>query len=578
MKEKKWKYLKIFLICASILATLKIIFFDYTLDEEYQIVMAYRHLQGDSLFKEMWEPHQTSAFMCIGLMWFYHLITGTYTGIVIFLRVCTTVIQALLAMWGYKIFIRFTKKEYAFLLGIAYFNFVPKNIQIPEFSNLQVWFFAIMVFSLLEYYWAVKHNEESRKASKWWIVLSGFGMALEVLAYPSCLLLFPMFLVYILVASKKERIKDCLIYTGTCAVSGGLWLLFILRKLSLDEFITNVGYVFSFDLTHEVSGATEGKLPGIVDNIVGGAVFLIVIGAISAIIYSFIQRKEKKANGHADKQIGKLQFLTIAVCVSEAIQIIYWVIWQKGFEFPHIHVAVICLAAALIWKQADSKRSFLFAGLLGALVSFVAVVYISDLKMYNALPHGVLGIIMSVLVIVMAWEKQAYVKAGKWIMVLLLATCITVLVGKGYAFRSGRDFYSVLDTRGIMKNGPAVGIMSDYMFAYIYNSNYEDFTANIEEGERVMIVTNLIFSAGTTPYMFVDAEICHYSIVDPTAYDERLVEYWELYPDKAPDVIVVDCWYGQLMEPADNFIMTYIEEEFGYTEVVDGKYVRFYKK
>ena len=127
MSEKAWKIIKRLLICASILATLKIIFFDYTMDEEYQIVMAYRHLQGDSLFKEMWEPHQTSAFMCIGLMWFYHLITGTYTGVVLFLRVCTTAIQALLAVWGYKVMKRFTKKEYAFLLGIAYFNFVPKK-------------------------------------------------------------------------------------------------------------------------------------------------------------------------------------------------------------------------------------------------------------------------------------------------------------------------------------------------------------------------------------------------------------------------------------------------------------------
>ena len=78
--------------------------------------------------------------------------------------------------------------------------------------------------------------------------------------------------------------------------------------------------------------------------------------------------------------------------------------------------------------------------------------------------------------------------------------------------------------------------------------------------------------------MFSEADVCHYSIVDPTAYDERLVEYWKLYPEKEPDVIVVDCWYGNLMEPEDNYIMTYIEKEFGYTDVIDGKYVRFYRK
>ena len=578
MTEKKWKILNKFLLCASIFATLKIIFFDYTLDEEYQIVMAYRNLQGDCLFKEMWEPHQTSAFMCIGLMWVYHFITGTYTGIVLFLRLFTTIIQALLAVWGYRVMARFTQKEYAFLLGIAYFNFVPKNIQIPEFSNMQVWYFAIMTFALLEYYWVKQNNDAGRSANIWWIILSGVGMSLEILSYPSCILLFPMFVVYICIASDKDRIRDILVYVGTCAISGLLWLLFILRNLSVKEFISNVAHVFSFDLTHEVTGATEGKLAGIMNNFLGGIIFLLVISLITMFILCIVIRINNKSNNRSCKSVKKLQFLTIAICVSEMIQMIYWVILRKGFEFPHIHVVVICLSAALLWKEIDHRKNLLMPCLIGMILSLIAVIYISDLQVYNALPHGVLGIIISVLLVVMAWEGQTYITSGKWIRILLIMTCITVLTGKGYAFRSGRDFYSVFDTRGIMKHGPAVGIMTDYMFAYIYNSNYEDFRQNIEEEEKVMIVTNLVFSAGTTPYMFRNSEICHYSIVDPTAYDERLLEYWKLYPNKQPDVIVVDCWYGNLMEPKENFIMKYIEEEFGYTEVIDGKYVRFYKK
>lgn len=578
MSEKTWKIVKRVLWCASILATLKMVFFDYTMDEEYQIVMAYRNLKGDFLFKEMWEPHQTSAFMCIGLMWFYHLITGTYTGVIIFLRVCTTVIQVLLAVWGYKVMARFTKKEYAFLLGIIYFNFVPKNIQIPEFSNMQVWFFGIMILSLLEYYWAMKMNAGEKRGSKWWIVLSGAGMSLEILSYPSCLILFPLFVIYIWIVSEKDKVKDCLIYIGTCASCGILWLVFVLRNLSLDEFIRNVGNVFSFDLTHEISGATDGKVSGIVDNVIGGSVFVIVIFAITAGLYYFIRKREKKEKVIISKTEMKLQFLTIAVCASEVIQIFFWVILQSGFEFPHIHVVVICLATILLWKELGDTKKLLAAGVVGMFLSLLAVVYISDLQIYNALPHGAPGIILCLLAMVIVWEKQAYVKKGKWIVLLLLGVCITVIVGKGYTFRGGRDYNSVFDTRGIMKNGPAAGILTDYMFAYIYNANYEDFKQNIEDDEQVMIVTNLVFSAGTTPYMFRDSEVCHYSIVDPTAYDERLVEYWEMYPDKMPDVIVVDCWYGTLMEPADNYIMKYIEEEFGYTEKIDGKYVRFYKK
>jgi hypothetical protein len=94
----------------------------------------------------------------------------------------------------------------------------------------------------------------------------------------------------------------------------------------------------------------------------------------------------------------------------------------------------------------------------------------------------------------------------------------------------------------------------------------------------VLIVAKMIMSVGTTAYMFDDVNISHFSIVDPTTYDEKLLTYWEQYPEKAPDVIVVDCWYGGLMVPTDSWIMQYIENEFGYTTVNDGAYVRFYRR
>ena len=54
--------LKIVLIVLSIFAAVKMLFFAFGLDEEYQLVMAYRKVKGDKLFLDMWEPHQSSAF------------------------------------------------------------------------------------------------------------------------------------------------------------------------------------------------------------------------------------------------------------------------------------------------------------------------------------------------------------------------------------------------------------------------------------------------------------------------------------------------------------------------------------
>ena len=157
--KKKWNNLLTVLLILSGLAAIKLIFLDYTMDEEYQIVMAYRNLRGDAIFGQMWEPHQTSAFLCIGIMFIWHLITGTYTGVVIFLRIVTTLIQFGLSFWLYRVLKNDSDKEEAALLAILYFNSVPKLIEIPEFSNMQLWFFTIMVLSLIQYYYT--HRERT---------------------------------------------------------------------------------------------------------------------------------------------------------------------------------------------------------------------------------------------------------------------------------------------------------------------------------------------------------------------------------------------------------------------------------
>ena len=81
--------LKMVLIVLSIFAAVKMLFFAFGLDEEYQLVMAYRNVKGDKLFLDMWEPHQSSAFLCALLMRPYLAVCGE-TGVVVWLRFCGT--------------------------------------------------------------------------------------------------------------------------------------------------------------------------------------------------------------------------------------------------------------------------------------------------------------------------------------------------------------------------------------------------------------------------------------------------------------------------------------------------------
>lgn len=286
----------------------------------------------------------------------------------------------------------------------------------------------------------------------------------------------------------------------------------------------------------------------------------------------------RKKNREWNKQQYIPVFMTVAVFVSECIQFYLWTVKKSGYEVYQLHLFLLLSAGLLVWKQVGPLRKYFSAGILGTLLSYGAVIYISDLEMFYALPHGILGVLFCTVLLALSLKEALGSASHKWILFLLASLCLVSIFGKGYTLRAGRNYNVVPDTESIMRCGPAIGILSDYMNCYIYNCNYEDFRNNVNDDDVVLIVSNMVTSAGTTPYMMAEAQVAHYSIVDPTAYDERLLTYWELYPNKRPNVIVVDCWYGELMENSESWIMQYIEKDFGYSQVNDGRYVRFYRK
>ena len=169
--------INIILVTLSILASLKMLFFALGLDEEYQVVIAYRNAMGDRLFWDMWEPHQTSAFLCTLLMKPYLSLFGT-TGIVLYLRACGTLLHLCVSLYLCKVMKTLMGKEYAWLLALIYFNTIPKQIILPEFSIIQVWSYTLLCLFLLQYY-----NGEGKIK---YLISAALSLALNVLVYPSC--------------------------------------------------------------------------------------------------------------------------------------------------------------------------------------------------------------------------------------------------------------------------------------------------------------------------------------------------------------------------------------------------------
>ena len=174
-----WKYL---LLAASIVATVKIIFFGFDIDEQYAVSMAYRLVQGDRMFLEMWEPHQTSAFFSAAFLWLYMQLFHTLKYSVLFLRIVGVVTQLLISILTYRTFRKFVTENTAFVIAVFYYNIIPKNSTVPDFSNMLLWF-SMLLFLCLLYFFLAENNEIPGKY--FCLIMSGLSTSALVLSYPT---------------------------------------------------------------------------------------------------------------------------------------------------------------------------------------------------------------------------------------------------------------------------------------------------------------------------------------------------------------------------------------------------------
>ena len=556
------------LIVLSIFATVKMLFFAFGLDEEYQLVMSYRNAIGDKLFYRMWEPHQSSAFLCSILMKPYLAFFGTKY-IVLYLRACGALIHFLISVYFYKTIKSYTKSEYAWILALIYYNTIPKQIMMPEFGMMQVWFFTLLFLFLLRYY--VEKEKTILGKRRIYIVLAALMLVGNILSYPSCLILYPFMLYVFWRFSGEKKWRDMGLFTLVCGLCGVAYLGYLLSYNTVDGLLNTISLIVNGDITHSIEASHK-----LISLLVNGA-YLLVLCLLCyglACLISFLRAKK-------GKNTNRFHAMIVMALI---VQMIYWVILNSGYETMQIHITVIAVIGVCTYfkmRKEDSDsvlREVLFTGILGSIISLIAVLYLTDLTLIESLPHAMLATFFGMVLFIMYEEKEESSSGKNAIRIVLLCWALVAIFGKGYTLRSGTGYNNVLQSGGILKEGPAGLTISNYMGAYVYNCDYEAWQQYIQDGDNVLIMVDQVMNLGTIQYLFKDVELSHYSIVNPTPYDERLLNYWEMFPEKEPNVIIVDCWYGQLMTDENGWLMKYIENDFGYTQVNEDKYIRIYRR
>lgn len=550
------------LIVGAFLVNVKSIFTDYDVDVEYAVTMAYRIARGEQMFVDMWEPHQTSGFLCALFIWLYLFLTKTTAGLVLYLNVTGFVCYSLVVYFFYKTIQHKTSPILGKLMALLFWVIRVKDVQIMDFANMQILFSLLLFTCLLKYY------EDEKK--KIWLVLGAVSLCAEIVSYPSCLVVFLIVLLIIGLYS-SERVKDIIILGSVCGVLGITYMTYFLHQVGVSGLIAAVGHIYAFDDCHNNNIVHDDLYFTFFNQ---GLMWMLQWLVFSVISVCGIQLLKKQKIS-----LSKISFRIMYIfCIMLMLSDLFLVIIKKErFTYLTAYLLVVVIGCMGYKYCIKEERKLVCIGGLISLGSFLATMLLTDLDFLSVVRYMIVAVVVAMIPISKLLDVQYGLQKSVYIRYFLLIMFLTVMIfRRGFMFKaSSAGGYTLFDIGGIVKSGPEFGIVTEYFVAYNKNQSMADWAEYIKPGDSLLVVGSETVSC--ISYLYEDVIISNPSVISTPTYNEEMLQYWAQYPNKYPDVLAVDCWFGELHVPESSWIMQWINEKYIPYETVDGTYWRFYR-
>lgn len=574
------RYILKILLAAAVLVNLKSIFCDFDIDTEYAAAMSWRMLKGDHMFVDMWEPHQTSAFLATFLMWIFVKAMGSANGVILWLHTAGMLLHVTIT-WLLWLFLRDrADRKVAALMCVFFLAARPKDIVYPEFSNMQIW------LSVLFFLCMMLHLEAKQKNSKKWLLAAALCLSMEVLAYPSCVMA-AIGGIILLWLYAEDKWKDILLLLGTCVAAGSMYVGYFAMRIGLPAFVQGLHNMISADGSHQ----WESHL-GFADyfgHLGESLLWIAVCFAISVILFFVISQAARlltKGKGQADamgrrenavfESAGWGQYFVFLFSVVLLGTDVYRALVQsQRIAYGAIYILIIAAALWHFKHCGETLRRMVCVGMVISGCTFAGTVLLTNLDMLYNVMYLVLAVMISFLPIAAADNSQNPLPGRRMGYRILIVFCISILLRRGMMMKTPTGFSNPLKLGGIVKSGPAMGIVMDYMGAFVINSTMEEWDAYVHDGDSILIVGS--GGVSTLGYMYAGTNISMPSTTCTPTYNEKILDYWETHPDKYPDCVIVQCWYGELGVDEDSWIMKWITNEYCPAVSADGKFWRYYR-
>ena len=151
------------------------------------------------------------------------------------------------------------------------------------------------------------------------------------------------------------------------------------------------------------------------------------------------------------------------------------------------------------------------------------------------------------------------------------AVVLVILVNIVQLNNPRNKLFNILDSGARVPYGPEKGLVLERIYANKARIDADELPDILDSADRVMITGDAV------TYLYTNARIGHGSTIMTEDYGERFASYWEMYPEKMPDIIAIECYDGELNSDVEySWLYKFASGEFGAREVVDTTYYRLY--
>ena len=559
--------LLILLAAASVVKTL---FVGLEIDEEYALSLGWRLIQGDTLFYTMWEPHQLSALADAALMWPYWAITGTTTGILLYMRIVTLVLKALLSIWFYRTMRRTLTPRTAFLTALALFVYTPKWFLAPDYISQQ-FHFTLAAFLCFYGYYA----DGCKKL--WRLVPGGIFLSLSVLAFPQSAFAAPVYLIGMFLLGRRAGEKrilglpaGMLVTFLTCLACAGVFLVYVLQDMSLRTLIARATLILNdpqYDFTFAERLALLGSQAADVGKFLAkpGGVALAVVGAgIARDIYLRQERPIRNIRYWLNILFALFSAATVLLCLARALR-------DSSLDERYF-CPVLVIAGIWFFRsgRGTAREGLFWLGYLPGVAAYLFILRSTLLGFSATFMYLTWPAVCAVLALALQTRAAEngetdpctpYALDADWADGILLSLLGFLVVCRAFlVLTTGWKPANVLDTDlSYLSDGPAAGTWADTETADMYYA-LERALAPCA-GKKVLLSTGDVHGLA---FLIADGtlETAQASVISSTDSDSRFANYYLELPEKEPDVIIYndDC-----VRDLDEFHQ-WLEENFTITD------------